>query len=447
MRRLVSFLPVCLLMFAAIDANAQGVRGFGAPPGKLPLRGFGNPEGEDALRVMFPAAAAAVVGEDWEQARGQIGKTDGNGDGIVTEAEWAASDYQRPSQFQYNDLNQDGLITLYEQTLGFAAWRRRNERRSDARRSAARAAQPKPERASTAAIQVAPVLFPEIEARRRESWDLSAHVLRAYDINENGVVERAEFRSQRSRFGSLSGADADGDGEVDRQELSQWLVNRMPELPSEQLTLDFQARDSDKDGQVSLREYAPKFQPDAVSEFRRWDRNGDGLITTAESQNRPPSRGVEYANNEPQVLKPNATIVSRIWVEEEKVIDNVDVYVTLSKESDNYTEVHLIGPDGKRVTLYEGGGWVPWTGALILKDITFSDNAPTIRQPLRQPPNPRAVAPPGVGKADVPSLRDFQSTLTRGIWRLVVVNQNNRAGVLLRWALRVTAKAEASDEG
>lgn len=256
-----------LLLMSGIDVNAQGVRGFGPPTGKLPPRGFGNPTGEEWLRLRFPEAAATVTGEDWAQARGQIGKTDGNGDGIVTEAEWAASDYQRPQQFYYNDLNHDGLTTLYEQTVGFAAWRRGNERRSDARESAARAARPKPEpAASTAAIQVASVQFPEVETRRRQAWDLSPHVLRAYDINESGVVERSEFRNQRSRYGSLSSADADGDGDVDRQELSRWLVSRMPELPSAQLTLDFQLRDSDKDGQVSLSEYAPTFQSDSVND-------------------------------------------------------------------------------------------------------------------------------------------------------------------------------------
>ncbi len=271
-------------------------------------------------------------------------------------------------------------------------------------------------------------------------------MLREYDINESGVVQRSEFRSPGSQFGSLSGADADGDGEVDRQELSLWLANRMPELPSDQLTLDFQSRDADQDGQVSLREYAPTFQRDSVDVFERWDRNGDGFVTSAESQHRLPSRGVEYSNGEVQVLKPNATIVSRIWVEDDKVIDAITVYVTISKESDNYTEVHLLGPDGRRVTLYEGGAWVSWTGALILKDITFSDRAPTIRQPLRQPPNPRALAPPGVGQDEMPSLGDLQGLGTRGLWRLVVVNQNNRAGVLLGWALRVTSKAEVPDE-
>ena len=432
-----------LLAISTVDANAQGVRGFGAPQGKLPLRGFGNPAGEEALRVAFPEAAAAVIGEDWAQAYAQIGKTDGNGDGKVTEEEWNASGYQRPSQFYYNDLNHDGVITAYEQTIGFAAWRRRNERRADANISRDRAARPKPEPApSTAALQAVPTVDPQVEARQRQASDLATVVLRSYDINENGTVERSEFRSQTSQFGNLSSADADRDGEVNRNELSAWLLNRLPPLTSAQLALEFQVRDTDRDGQVSLREYTPGFNADAVSEFNRWDRNGDGLVTPTESQDRPKALAVEYAGNQRQVLKPNATIVSRMWIEDDVPIDDMTVYMSISKESDNYTEVHLLSPGGQRITLFEGGGSVPWGGGLILKDVTFTDKAPIVKQPLRSPPSVRAVAPPGVGDKKMLSLADLRGSRTRGAWRLVIGNQNDRAGILLNWSLRVTPGKE-----
>ncbi len=434
-----------LLLVSVVDADAQGVRGFGAPRGKLPLRGFGNPTGEEELRLLFPEAAAAVVGEDWAQAYGQIGKTDGNGDGKVTQEEWTASEYQRPSQFYYNDLNHDGVITAYEQTVGFAAWRRRNERRADANTSRDRAARPKPERApSTSVLQSTPAIDPQLEARRRQASDLATVVLRSYDINESGAVERNEFRSQTSQFGNLSSADANRDGEVDSEELSVWLLNRLPPLPSAQLALEFQSRDTDQDGQISLREYAPGFNANSVVEFNRWDRNGDGLVTSAESRNRPAAIAVEYPSNEPQVLKPNATIVSRMWIEDDTPIDALTVYVSISKESDAYTEVHLISPSSQRITLYEGGASsVPWGGGLVLKDVTFTDQAPVIKQPLRSPPSVREVAPPGVGNEKMLSLTDLQGSRTRGAWRLVVGNQNDRAGILLQWSLRVAPGKES----
>ncbi len=242
----------------------------------------------------------------------------------------------------------------------------------------------------------------------------------------------------------MASADADRDGEVQREELSAWLINRLPRLPAMQLSLQFQSLDHDEDGQVSLQEFTPNFQSSEVARFQSFDSNGDGLVTPAESQKQLQATRVEYASDETQVLKPGATIVSGIWIEEDLPIETVNVFLNLSKEADSYTEVHLVGPDGTRVTLQEGGAWVPWTGGLILKHITFSDQGPTIRQPLRQPPPPsqRIVAPPGVVKDDMPSLADFQRIGTRGLWRLVIVNQNNRAGLLLRWALQVTPDKE-----
>jgi hypothetical protein len=53
---------------------------------------------------------------------------------------------------------------------------------------------------------------------------------------------------------------------------------RLPEgLP------DFFANDRDNDGQVSMAEYASSWTEARLAEFNRWDLNGDGLITPAES--------------------------------------------------------------------------------------------------------------------------------------------------------------------
>ena len=44
----------------------------------------------------------------------------------------------------------------------------------------------------------------------------------------------------------------------------------------------FLARDEDGDGQLTLSEFAPKPTPADLREFRRYDLNGDGLITAEE---------------------------------------------------------------------------------------------------------------------------------------------------------------------
>ena len=42
-------------------------------------------------------------------------------------------------------------------------------------------------------------------------------------------------------------------------------------------------RDADSDGQVMLNEFSNRPSADSVREFSRWDRNGDGVITTKEA--------------------------------------------------------------------------------------------------------------------------------------------------------------------
>ena len=71
-----------------------------------------------------------------------------------------------------------------------------------------------------------------------------------------------------------------------------------------------------------------------------------------------------------------------------------------------------------------------------------TDKAPIVKQPLRSPPSVRAVAPPGVGDKKMLSLADLRGSRTRGAWRLVIGNQNDRAGILLNWSLRVTPGKE-----
>ena len=438
-------IATCALSIMQISAcpfaTAQGVRGFGPPVGKLPLRGFGNPTGEEALRRQFPEAAAAITGDDRSLVQSQFSRTDGNGDGVVTEAEFSASGYQKPTQFFYYDLNGDGRLTVYEHSIGIARWRRRNERRADERTSAERAARRQPESLkSTAALRPPPLQDPQVRARESQIRDLSAYVIRVYDINGDEVIERAEFKNQKSQFGDISSGDTNGDGRIERPELALWMQKRLP--PLSKLALEFQSSDHDQDGQVSLSEYAPSLTDASIADFNRWDRNRDGFITPQESQTRQAPLANEYANEEAFVIKPNAAIVSSIWIEQDLIIRDLDVHVAITKENDNFTEIYLMAPDGRRATLFPGDGYTPWRGALILKGVTFNDDAAAITQTLAQPPYPRSLRPPGVAEKGAPSLVDFNGLSTHGSWRLVVRNQNNRVGLLVRWSLIVTPAKE-----
>lgn len=419
------------------DLSAQGVRGFGTPQGKLPIRGFGNPLGEEALRQQFPEAAAAIVGDDRSLARGQIARTDANGDGIVTEQEWADSGYQTPSHFRSHDLNGDRVLTFYEHCIGIARWRRRNERREFERTSEELAAARERERLPEppALLEQPEEVDPQIAARREQVSRLADHVMRIYDVNEDRKLERQEFDHASAQFGNVAGADRDRNGEIDRDEIAQWLENRLP--PLSRLTMELQSRDLNRDDQLTLREFAEVIDDNAVAEFDRWDRNGDGLITARESTAPPPPVS-RFTDRSSTVIKPNASVVSDIWVEDELTIERLQIHVTLAKENDNFTALFLVGPGGQRVTLYAGEGWMPWRGAQILRGVTFDDGAPLIKTTLKEPPYRRQLRPPGKGTVQDPTLKSFQNESARGTWRLIVRNQNDRVGLLLDWSLIIT---------
>jgi hypothetical protein len=90
----IRYLLILVFICTSSSSQAQGVRGFGTPRGKMPLMGFSDPKAEEALRRRFPELALAANGNDRAQAASEIRKTDRNGDGSVTEEEWRASDYQ-----------------------------------------------------------------------------------------------------------------------------------------------------------------------------------------------------------------------------------------------------------------------------------------------------------------------------------------------------------------
>ena len=108
----------------------------------------------------------------------------------------------------------------------------------------------------------------------------SSGVMR-YDTNEDGIVDRAEWKAgQEARFKRL---DANGDGKLTQDE----LFARTPAVGNSVLPSDlqagrqsayFQRLDADKDGVVTLVE----FMAQADRNFARCDLNKDGRIDTAE---------------------------------------------------------------------------------------------------------------------------------------------------------------------
>lgn len=143
-------------------------------------------------------------------------------------------------------------------------------------------------------------------------------LIRRYDENHNGRLEKDEWRGMR---GEPEKADKNGDGVITREEMIERLldysrrrsrgddndrddsrsssssesrgesdnetpphrfltaVERLPEgLPDW-----FRDRDRDRDGQVMMHEYASSWTPERAREFARHDLNRDGVVTPKEA--------------------------------------------------------------------------------------------------------------------------------------------------------------------
>lgn len=139
-------------------------------------------------------------------------------------------------------------------------------------------------------------------------------LMRQHDKNKNGQLEPDEYKSMRSYSKS---ADTNGDGIISLDELKVGLAkyserrskqtgrdartssrkrisrSRSSGRPSgrfltpiERLPDDlpdwFVPQDDNVDGQISMAEFADHWTDSKVAEFRRYDLNGDGILTPAE---------------------------------------------------------------------------------------------------------------------------------------------------------------------
>ncbi len=151
-------------------------------------------------------------------------------------------------------------------------------------------------------------------------------IVRLHDANGDGQLDPDEWRSMQGRGAA---ADLNGDGRITIGEFAQHVANysvgrrirlatpresvvatpegalppgdtSLPATPADPAMLDgrrnlkyftpvpagvpawFVERDADGDAQLTMAEYSPKLRSSEVAEFRKYDANGDGLLTAAE---------------------------------------------------------------------------------------------------------------------------------------------------------------------
>ena len=297
---------------------------------------------------------------------------------------------------------------------------------------------------------------PRSEWWRKEgnkSW-LTASLMGRFDSNRNGTLEFTEA----SAIGiPVNRMDMDSDGVVTRDEL-QGLVTMMQEDAGDMndgLPGWFYELDADRDGQVALSEFSSAERP--LREFTTLDKNADGLLTYAEAISAKSIVGGNYANNSAEVLPPKRVVVSEIEVEDDFLIGDVNVELSVTHSHVGHLDAFLISPSDEKIELFtEIGGGGDNIVRLILDD---QAGKPVVKG---RPPFEGSYQPESLTKKQ-PSLSKFNGQSCKGVWKLEIRGvRSDRFGMLHRWGLAInptgdipviptdtasTADAKSSDSG
>ncbi len=103
---------------------------------------------------------------------------------------------------------------------------------------------------------------------------------RDLDKNRDGQISRDEWRAARKDLGEFHKYDLNDDGFITPEELLRYVKNSMGRTLPKGLPPWFKELDKNGEGQISFRQW--KESGKDPEEFRKYDRNGDNLITADE---------------------------------------------------------------------------------------------------------------------------------------------------------------------
>jgi subtilisin-like proprotein convertase family protein/Ca2+-binding EF-hand superfamily protein len=395
------------------------IKGFG------PTRKDKIPAGFGIGRIRYPYTRA-----DLEEAEETLQRSDRNGDNMLSRTEALRARWTHRNPFD-DDLNKDDQLSKMELTQRYARRRLLEEDSGELVQRARR---------------VGNGIKPSRKSKRDESqwWKsggstfwLTASLMGRFDANKNGRLEIAETRA----FGlPAEQIDTDGDGEIVRDELFA-LVKLMQEQAGDAipgLPGWFYEMDENKDGQVALAEFMA--QSRNITEFRTLDLNDDGLLTAKEASSNEAVVGGRYRNERAEVLPPRRTIISEIEVEDDYLIGDINVQISITHSNVGFLDAFITSPDGQRIELFtEVGG-----GGDHFEDTIFDDESKTPITKGRAPfkGNYRTKGP----EHKQPGLWAFDNKSVKGVWQLVVRGtRNDRFGMLHNWSIIVTPKDDVPE--
>jgi hypothetical protein len=189
-----------------------------------------------------------------------LNRYDANKDGILQKDEWS----QMSNEPEKGDKNGDGQITLDEMAERLGEWRPSGSSSTATSGSGSTTAQASP-RTSSSGDRGG---FGGGRGGRNRSGFGGG--------NSGGSFGSGSFSG--GGFGSGSGSSRPTVSSSGQAYRFLTPKERLPEnVPS------FFSSDRDNDGQISMAEFSSSWDEAKLAEFNRWDLNGDGWITPAES--------------------------------------------------------------------------------------------------------------------------------------------------------------------
>lgn len=408
-----------------VQANST-IRGFGTEEDQPLIPEFGLSE------VMFPYTT-----EDVEDAERMLRRYDENNDGFVDRQEAKDGQWSRVDPFEM-DFNRDDRLSRMEMIQRYA---RRRQLSEDAEELI--------QRVRRVGSGVRPVETSSRSSRDEYSWWrngsshwLSASMLSRFDLNRNGRLEAAEYKSLGLPVAQI---DIDRDGELSREELHNHVSQLQEAAGDESAGLPgwFYELDADDDRQVSMVEFSQDWSPLKLLEFESLDVNGDGLLTASEVAQSKAVMGGSYENLSAEVIPPRKTIISEIEIEEDVLIGDLNVQLSITHTNTSSLDGFLTSPSGQRVELF---GEVGGSGDHFDQTI-FDDQADT---PINKAQAPfRGTYHTLARVKRQPGLEQFNGQSARGVWQLVIRGtRGDRFGMLHGWSIIIQPReAEQATAG
>lgn len=417
-------------------AIQNGVAGKQIIPGREnSVRPFG-PQREETVVPEFGLAEIkfSYTQDDLDRAEKTIRRCDKNDDGLIDRTEARNNKWTHRDPFD-EDFNNDDRLSRLELAQRYA---RRRLLQGDAGELIQKAGRvgngiessKKPERNERDYYR---------ELWRSGSGRLTIDLMARFDANRNGRLEASEAAT----FGiPISRIDVDRNNEISRDELLSYMTALQEETRGdvEGLPSWFYERDGNNDQQIAMSEFATEWTEELIAEFAGYDANGDGLLTIAELTNSTAAVGGSFENRTAMVLVPRRSAISEIEVDEDILIGELRLQLSITHTHASQIDAYLTGPDGHRIELFTSVGGSDDN----FKNTIFDDRARESIERAR-PPFQGTFRPEGVSKGQ-PGLSSFEGKRMKGVWQLVIRGTNNeRYGMLHQWTLFVKPGEELAD--